>query len=76
MNSLFSTVAAINSAAPASAPLAIKSVSHLAGVAMLAAVSISKWSAGKVDKRVIFLLDIGRVLSGDEAERMAQAVTA
>ena len=52
MNSLFSTVAAINSAAPASAPLAIKSVSHLAGVAMLAAVSISKWSAGKVDKRV------------------------
>jgi purine-binding chemotaxis protein CheW len=30
---------------------------------------------GKADKRVIFLLDIGRVLSGDEAERMAQAVT-
>jgi purine-binding chemotaxis protein CheW len=31
---------------------------------------------GKADKRVIFLLDIGRVLSGDEAERMVQAVTA
>jgi purine-binding chemotaxis protein CheW len=31
---------------------------------------------GKVDKRVIFLLDIGRVLSGDEAERLVQAVTA
>ena len=30
---------------------------------------------GKVDKRVIFLLDIGRVLSGDEAERLVQAVT-
>ena len=30
---------------------------------------------GKADKRVIFLLDIGRVLSGDEAERMVQAVT-
>ena len=30
---------------------------------------------GKADKRVIFLLDIGRVLSGDEAERMIQAVT-
>ena len=31
---------------------------------------------GKVDKRVIFMLDIGRVLSGDEAERLVQAVTA
>ncbi len=31
---------------------------------------------GKAEKRVIFLLDIGRVLSGEEAERMAQAVAA
>jgi purine-binding chemotaxis protein CheW len=31
---------------------------------------------GKADKRVIFLLDIGRVLSGDEAERMTQTTGA
>jgi purine-binding chemotaxis protein CheW len=31
---------------------------------------------GKAAKRVVFLLDIGRVLSGDEAERMTEAVPA
>jgi purine-binding chemotaxis protein CheW len=31
---------------------------------------------GKADKRVIFLLDIGRVLSGDEAQQAAPATTA
>jgi purine-binding chemotaxis protein CheW len=31
---------------------------------------------GKADKRVIFLLDIARVLSGDEAERMVKSATA
>jgi len=30
---------------------------------------------GKADKRVIFLLDIGRVLSADEAQAVEQAVT-
>jgi chemotaxis signal transduction protein len=31
---------------------------------------------GKADKRVIFLLDIGRVLSGDEAKPMTLGVKA